>query len=243
MDYTLVGTPVARTLSLQGAPMRWKSESGKNDLYVPDIRIVGTERAVRAWMMERNIDGSLLERAFRAGDQTGQRYKDAVKAGRTPRTPRASAARPAPVALGRLKSPLRMVRQFNARIDVGQPIKLRDQRNEEKTSPCKTSLLKRVPVGEEDTTEDKVLGAPMVSHKHIAALKKRMASLPPHKVLDISTYDPSTGKGARLIAKPNARDLTRRGLPDIPLVSRTGEPLRVILGLLEMQDQVANVTW
>jgi len=238
MDYTLIGSPVERTLSLQGAPMRWRSEAGRADLYVPGVRVVGTEVAVRAWLAERGHDLALLETAFRAGDQTTQRYKDAVKAVRPPKAPKATkAAAPAP-SVGRMRSPLRMVRQFNARIDLDQPIKLRNHRNEEKTSPCKSSLLRKVRT-EDEAPED----APVPSTKHIAALQKRMADLPPQKVLDVSAYDPRTGKGARVCARPGPRDLTRRGVPGVPLVSRTGAPLRTLLELLGLQARVAEVVW
>jgi len=244
MEYTLVGTPTGRILALSGAPMRWKSDAGKNDVYVPGVRVVGTEGAVRAWLSEHGKDVSLLEGAFRAGDQTTQRYKDAVRAVRPPPVPRApKEPKSVAAAVGHLRSPLRMVRQFNARIALDQPIKLRNQRNEEKTSPCKSVLLRKVRAGDEDTTEDTVLGAPLTPHKHIVALQKRMASLPPQKVLDITTYDPTTGKGARTLPKPSVRDLTRRGVPDVPLVSRTGAPLRTLLELLGMPERVAEVTW
>lgn len=223
--------------------MRWKSEAGKNDLYVPGARVVGTEAAVTAWLRSHNHSLDVLALAFRAGDQTTSRYKDAVKAARTPRLPKAPAVATPKSKVVRMKSPLRMVRQFNARIDLDQPIKLRNQRNEEKTSPCKSALLKRVRPGEEDTTEDTVLGAPMVSQKHLAALQKRMDDLPHHKVLDVSTYDPSTGKGARLVPRPAPRDLTRRGVEGVPLVARTGDSLRTLLGLLGLHDRVASVTW
>lgn len=236
MDYTLIGGPVERTLTLQGAPMRWRSEAGRDDLYVPGVRVVGTEAAVRTWLEERGHDLALLTTAFRAGDQSTQRYKDAVKAARPPRAPKAAAA-PAP-SVGRMRSPLRMVRQFNARIDLDQPIKLRNHRNEEKTSPCKSALLRRVRT-EDDAPEE----APVPSAKHLAALQKRMADLPPQKVLDISAYDPYTGKGARVCARPGPRDLTRRGVLGVPLVSRTGAPLRTLLELLGMQSRVAEVTW
>ena len=242
MEYTLVGTPTNRTLALSGASMRWKSEAGKHDLYVPGVRVAGTETAVRTWLAEHGKDVSLLDGAFRAGDQTTQRYKDAVRAVRPPPAPRAPKETKTP-AVGRMRSPLRMVRQFNARIELDQPIKLRNQRNEEKTSPCKSVLLRKVRAGDEDTTEDTVLGAPLQPHKHIVALQKRMAALKPQKVIDVSTYDPTTGKGARTLPKPSARDLTRRGVPGVPLVSRTGAPLRTLLGLLGMPDRVAEVTW
>ena len=241
MEYRLVGTPVARTLMLAGAPMRWKSEAGRNDLYVPGVRVVGEETHVRAWLEEHGHDVSLLDGAFRAGDQGTQRYKEAVKAARPPPAPKVLKATPAP--RGRARSPLRTVRQFNARIALDQPIKLRNQHNEEKTSPCKSVLLRKVKAGEEDTTEDTVLGAPLLPHKHTAALQKRMTALPSQKVIDVSTYDPSTGKGARTLPKPSARDLTRRGVPGVPLVSRTGAPLRTLLELLGMHDRVAEVTW
>jgi hypothetical protein len=136
-----------------------------------------------------------------------------------------------------------MVRQFNARIALDQPIKLRNQRNEEKTSPCKSVLLRKVRAGDEDTTEDTVLGAPLIPHKHLVALQKRIDALKPQQVLDVSAYDPSTGKGGRTLPKPNARDLTRRGVPGVPLVSRTGAPLRTLLALLGMPERVADVTW
>lgn len=237
MDYTLIGGPVERTLSLQGAPMRWRSDAGRADLYVPGVRVVGTEAAVRSWLAERGHDLALLDTAFRAGDQSTQRYKDAVKAVRPPPTPKAPKAAPAP-SVGRMRSPLRMVRQFNARIDLDQPIKLRNHRNEEKTSPCKSALLRKVRT-EDDAPEE----APVPSSKHMASLQKRMADLPPQKVLDISTYDPSTGKGARVCARPGPRDLTRRGVPGVPLVSRTGAPLRTLLELLGMQSRIAEVSW
>lgn len=241
MEYTLIGASTGRILALSGAPMRWKSAAGKNDLYVPGVRVVGTETTVRAWLAEHGKDVSLLDGAFRAGDQTTQRYKDAVRAARPP--PVARPPKEPKTTVGRLRSPLRMVRQFNARIALDQPIKLRNQRNEEKTSPCKSVLLRKVRAGDEDTTEDTVLGAPLTPHKHIVALQKRIASLPPQKVLDITTYDPTTGKGARTLPKPSVRDLTRRGVPDIPLVSRTGAPLRTLLELLGMHERVAEVTW
>lgn len=236
MDYTLIGGPVERTLSLQGAPMRWRSEAGRSDLYVPGVRVVGTEAAVRAWLTEHTHDLALLDTAFRAGDQATQRYKDAVKAARPPTVPKTKAL--PPPSAGRMRSPLRIVRQFNERIDLDKPIKLRNHRNEEKTSPCKSVLLRRV--RPDDAPEDP---APSVMPKYLTALQKRMADLPPQKVLDVSAYDFHTGKGARICPRPGPRDLTRRGLPDIPLVSRTGEPLRKLLALLGMPSRVAEVTW
>jgi hypothetical protein len=56
MDYTLIGSIVERTLTLQGAPMRWRSESGHNDLYIPGARIVGPEPACRAWLKQHGYD-------------------------------------------------------------------------------------------------------------------------------------------------------------------------------------------
>lgn len=242
MDYTLVGGPTPRRLTLQGAPLRWKSAAGQHDVYVPSVCIVGTEGAVRAWLAERHLDAAVLDTAFRAGDQTTQRFKDAVKAARPVRAS-TTKPKPAPTPSTRLKSPLRLVRQFNTRIAPNQPIKLRNHRNEEKTSPCKSALLRRVPAGEEDTSADTVLGAPLSGPQQAVALKKRLAALPPHKVLDVSTYDPTTGKGARIIARPNVRDRTRQGLPDLPLVSRTGAALRTVLELLDLHDRLVEVTW
>lgn len=247
MEYALVGTQTPRTLSLRGAHMRWRSEAGRNDVYVPGVRIVGSERAVRAWLHENGHPETLMHQAFRNGDQTTQRFKEAVKQATPPQktpTPKdketsafsSKTTEPA-------KSPLKLVRHFNARIDLSQPIKLRNHRNEEKTSPCKSSLLKRVPQGEEDTTDDTVLGAPPSSHKHIMALQKKMSALPEHKVLDVTSYDPSTGKGARILQKPSPRDLTRRGIPGVPLVSRTGEPLRTLLNLLGIPERAVEVNW
>lgn len=204
-------------------------------MYVPGVCVVGTEEAVRAWLTEHGHDLTLLERAFRAGDQNTQRYKDAVKAARPPPSPKA----PKMNALqGRMYSPMRMVRQFNDRIDIEQPIKLRNHRNEEKTSPCKSVLLRRVRT-EEDEPEA-ALGRPS---KHLAVLQKRMADLPPQKVLDVSAYDPYTGKGARVCNRPPPRDLTRRGVPDVPLVSRSGSTLRTLLELLGMHARVSEVVW
>lgn len=235
MDYTLIGAPVERVLSLQGAPMRWRSEAGRADLYVPGVRVVGTEAAVRTWLAGRGHDLALLDTAFRAGDQTTQRYKDAVRADRPPPAPKAPKAIPAS-SVGRMKSPLRVVRQFNERIDLDQPIKLRNHRNEEKTSPCKSALLRKVKT--DDTPEE-----PIPSSKHLVALQRRIADLPPQKVLDVSAYDPNTGKGARVCTRPGPRDLTRRGVPGVPLVSRTGAPLRTLLELLGMHARVAEVVW
>jgi len=216
--------------------MRWRSEAGKNDLYVPTVRIVGTEEQVRAWLAQRGHDGALINQAFRVGDQATPRYKQAVKEASPQPLPKQ--ARAAPVSRP-LHSPLREVRQFNARIAIDQPIKLRNHRNEEKTSPCKSRLLKRVRADDGgDEASDTAAEA-----KHIAALKKRMDVLPTHRVLDISTYDPSTGLGARTINRPPARDLTRRGVPDLPLVSRSGASLRLLLPLLGRADLVEKVTW
>ena len=212
-----------RTLSLLGAPARWRTSAGRADVYAPSEHLVGTEEELK---------GHDLSGAFRASDQTSARFKEACKALRVPATRRAQ-----------FKSPMRLLRQFNEATgaDEGKKvIKLRNTRNEEKTSPRRTRLLKRVPAGQEDTTDDVVLGAPL---ERAPPFAKRVQALEPHQVLDVSNLDAATGKGARVCARPGARDHTRRGLEGVPLVSKTGAPLCVALRWLGLGERVPEVNW
>jgi hypothetical protein len=168
---------------------------------------------------------------------------------------------------------MQLIQSFNSRVTVqGQTIKLRNHRNEEKTSPRKKQLQKkhnRIDVvngaaggeaadssvpnpsavaeatevpgrGAADTGETS--GAPpaavpvpvpaSVIAKHTQALRRRIAQLAPMKVLDVSEYIPETGRGARVIPKPTARDLTRQTVPHLPVVARTADKLQAVLALL-----------
>jgi hypothetical protein len=222
MAYTLVGTDVPRTLQLRGAPFRWRSEAGKNDVFVPDVCVVGTEAAVRQWLKAHgHAPEPLLAQAFRSGDQTSARFKEAVRSARPPAPVRAR-ARPERTSRG---NPLEVMQAFGA--TPAQSVKLINQRNEEKTSPRKTRLLKKVKA--EDDTE----AVPELAPKHAAvALKKRLADLKPHQVLDVTHFDPVTGKGARVLARP-APNVKTHVLDGVyPLAARTPEALAAAVALL-----------
>jgi hypothetical protein len=240
MAYLLVGT--SRHMALGGAPSRWRSGAGALDLYVPAPHfVVGTEAAVRAALAERGVApadaDAAVAHAWRAGAQGTEAFKAAVRAERGARAPSGRSAA--------VRSPLRAVRAFNRTLRPAAEarafvVKLRNHRNEEKTSPCKSTLLKRAPRGEEDTTDDATTAAPLGARPRVAeAFARRVAGLRPNQVLDVSMLDAATGRGARAVPRPSERDRTRRAVEGVPIVSRRTSPLRVALRWLGEEERAA----
>lgn len=123
-------------------------------------------------------------------------------------------------------NPLAMVQAFGSA--GAQSVKLVNHRNEEKTSPRKTRLLKRIKPDAEDTEP----AAELAPKQAAVVLRKRLAELKPHQFLDVTAFDVVTGKGARALPKPPANVKTHVLAPTVALGARTQVQLESVLALL-----------
>ena len=233
--------PKIKKCKLRGAIHQWKKPDHKHDLYVPSLRIVGTEEELEAWMKRHSytqdqID-TAIDEAFGLENINDPEFKALTAVVKKPRSTLSSA------------DALNALRQFNLSLkDKNQRVKLCNSKNEEKTSPSRRIMRKNkvTPTStseDADTNEQKdetvpkvVVDRPIDTKMIIpSVLKKkieqRIKALKEGFVLDVSDFD-AHGNGIKIIQKPHHNDRSRHGIADLPLVSFTEEPFEHVIHIL-----------
>ena len=231
--WQLYARPPAKKISklkLTRAVQRWKKEESKDDLYVPSLRVIGTEDEIRRWMTTKGYPldqvEAALDEAFGAENIDDPEFKDL-----TTRKP--------PITSNQALSALRL---FNTSIKVDATmisvVKLHNAAHEEKTSPMKRMVKKNTVIHE---AEDEVAAAsssgPTISKTQLKKkLESRISKLKDGYVLDISTMQ-SNGNGIKVIQRPLSNDRVRHGISDLPVVSSSESVFENLLEILGMVDR------
>jgi hypothetical protein len=210
---------------LRSAFARWKKPETKHDLFVPSLRILGTEEEITVWMKkygytQDQIDGALDE-AFGFENTDDPEFKELTAVTRQKHTVISS------------QQALLSLREFNksAKSIADHPVKLINAMNEEKTSPKKRVVKKTV-----KPDEDKNVIIPSVLKKK---MEQRLKQLKEGQVLDVSEMDTS-GNGAKAIQRPAANDRVRHGIADLPIISSVEEPFEHLLKILGHLDRLGE---
>lgn len=212
--YFMCVGPKQGKVRLSGATDRWANPASKDDLYSMEMRIVGTQEVIEAWMLKNNFSeekiDQVINNAFGIDNMNDPEFLDAI------------ASEPKRVVSKR-EDPFQLISSFNAKINQALEqtnqkynIKLKNNKEEEKTSPNRRNLKKRSP-----------------RKVSTAEFQTRYNALKPTQVLNVSELD-ETGNGAKVMKRPKdmAKFKTREGTN---LVSDNESTLNLAVSFLQVE--------